>query len=199
MILHLWWFYTHFENDVLMVLLHSCWGLPLHDYSSLSHFFDIRGRMFPRGRYWNDPKKCPKMYLESALNIILYISKSPFCYFENPTSYSCLGGQMEWEIGLTRILEQPYQNSKFPSEAFLEGLLWRVISFSTQSIGRPIIYPWKALWVSYPTHFVSPHLEFGGRSYVHFRKTCPCRIAISSERNHCSSRPIFFLSVGTFL
>ena len=65
--------------------------------------------------------------------VLLYIERS-VSFFENPTSYSCLGGQIEWEMGLTQILEQPYQNPKFPSEAFFEGLLWRVISPRTQII-----------------------------------------------------------------
>ena len=65
--------------------------------------------------------------------------------FGNSTSYSYSGGQIEWEMGLTQILEQPYQNPKFPSEAFFEGLLWRVIYSSTQIIGWPITYPWKSL------------------------------------------------------
>ena len=101
-------------------------------------------------------------------------------------------------MGLTQILEQPYQNPKFPSEAFFEGLLWRVISPSTQIIWWPITYSWKALWVSYLTQFVSPHSEFGRRSYAHFRKICPAGNAFSSERFYCSPASFFFLSVGPF-
>ena len=104
-------------------------------------------------------------------------------------------------MGLTQILEQPYQNPKFPSEAFFEGLLWRVISPSTQIIWWQIIYPWKALWVSYLTHFVSPHSEFGRRSYAHFRKVCPAENANSSSYFYCSllfTCLKFFLSVGPF-
>jgi len=69
-------------------------------------------------------------------------------------------------------------------------------------IGWPIIYPWKALWVIYLTHFVSPHSEFGRRSYSHFRKVCPAENANSSSRIYCSllfTRLNFFLSVGPFL
>jgi len=105
-------------------------------------------------------------------------------------------------MGLTRILEQPYQNPKFPSEAFFEGLLWRVISPSTQIIWWQIIYPWKALWVSYLTHFVSPHSEFGRRSYAHFRKVRPAENANSSSYFYCSllfTRPIIFSKCWTIL
>ena len=41
--------------------------------------------------------------------------------FGNSTSYSYSGGQIEWEMGLTRILEQPYQNSKIAKYA-----IWRI-------------------------------------------------------------------------
>ena len=41
--------------------------------------------------------------------------------FRNSTSYSYSGGQIEWEMGLTRIIEQPYQNSKIAKNA-----IWRV-------------------------------------------------------------------------
>ena len=101
-------------------------------------------------------------------------------------------------MGLTQILEQPYQNPKFPSEAFFEGLLWRVISPSTQIIWWPITYSWKSLWVSYLTHFVSPHSEFGRRSYAHFRKICPARNANFQWPKLLFTRLIFFLSVGRF-
>ena len=37
--------------------------------------------------------------------------------FGNSTSYSYSGGQIEWEMGLTRILEQSYQNSKIAKNA----------------------------------------------------------------------------------
>ena len=39
--------------------------------------------------------------------------------FGNSTSYSYSGGQIEWEMSLTRILEQPYQNSKIAKIAIL--------------------------------------------------------------------------------
>ena len=39
--------------------------------------------------------------------------------FGNSTSYSYSGGQIEWEMSLTRILEQPYQNSKIAKNAIL--------------------------------------------------------------------------------
>jgi len=100
-------------------------------------------------------------------------------------------------MGLTQILEQPYQNPKFPSEAFFEGLLWRVISPSTQIIWWPIIYPWKALWVSYLTHFVSPHSEFGRRSYAHFRKICPAGNANFQWPKLLFTRLIFFSKCWT--
>jgi len=40
-------------------------------------------------------------------------------HFGNSTSYSYSGGQIEWEMSLTRILEQPYQNSKIAKNAIL--------------------------------------------------------------------------------
>ena len=101
-------------------------------------------------------------------------------------------------MGLTRILEQPYQNPKFPSEAFFEGQLWRVISPSTQIIWWQIIYPWKALWVSYLTHFVSPHSEFGRRSYAHFRKVAPAENANSSKLGYCSPAWLLFIRLKIF-
>ena len=79
-------------------------------------------------------QKVLKNVLRKLPETCLAIYKNSVSFFENPTSYSCLGGQIEWEMGLTQILEQPYQNPKFPSEAFFEGLLWRVISPSTQII-----------------------------------------------------------------
>ena len=39
--------------------------------------------------------------------------------FGNSTSYSYSGGQIEWEMSLTRILEQPYQNLKIAKNAIL--------------------------------------------------------------------------------
>ena len=90
-------------------------------------------------------QKVLKNVFQKLSETCLAIYKKYVSFFKNPTSYSGLGGQIEWEMGLTQILEQPYQNPKFPSEAFFEGLLWRVISPSTQIIGWSITYPWKAL------------------------------------------------------
>ena len=68
--------------------------------------------------YLNLTQKVLKNVLRKLPETCLAIYKKSVLFFENPTSYSCLGGQIEWEMGLTQILEQPYQNPKFPSEAF---------------------------------------------------------------------------------
>ena len=55
-------------------------------------------------------RKLPETCLAIYKKIRFIFQKSDFIFL--------LGGQIEWEMGLTQILEQPYQNPKFPSEAF---------------------------------------------------------------------------------
>ena len=46
--------------------------------------------------------------------------------------------------------------------------LQMTITISTKWTGWPMIYQMKALWISFPTPPISPHLEFGVKSYDRF-------------------------------
>ena len=81
--------------------------------------------------------------------------------FGNSTSYSYSGGQIEWEMGLTRILEQPYQNSKIAKNAILRvNFKGAYLSAHKELEGAQTIKI-KALRVSFPIQLVSPHSELG--------------------------------------
>ncbi|KAG5615311.1 hypothetical protein H5410_015135 [Solanum commersonii] len=72
-----------------------------------------------------------------------------------------LRGQIEWEIGLTRILEQPYQNSKIAKNAILRVNFKVEYLLAHKELEGAKTIKIKVLRVSFPTHLVSPHSEFG--------------------------------------
>ena len=135
-------------------------------------------------------QKLPETCLAVYKNIRFVFRKSDFIFLFRGSNWVGNGSNPNFRATVSK--------SEISKWSLFEGLLWRVISPSTQIIGWPITYPWKALWVSYLTHFVSSHSEFGRRSYAHFRKICPTGKAIFSERFYCSPASFFFLSVGRF-
>ena len=129
-------------------------------------------------------RKLPETCLAVYKKIRFVFRKSDFIFLFRGSNWVGNGSNPNFRATVSK--------SEISKWSLFEGLLWRVISPSTQIIGWPLTYPWKALWVSYLMHFVSPHSEFGRRSYAHFRKICPAGKAISSNHFYCSPASFFF-------